>query len=339
MQETFHKTYTECFTDDVVNIINEDILYKMDEKLSGMSWYDPWTYMGGFGLAGFHFEDGWLHFGHHLIDYRFIYGSDTNKMDIKMLEMWRKLSRKTWVVSKVGGIEGVKLCNRFLADAMGFLDVGDAILTSRMFMLDPRAFKDSDIFTVIHQNPGDFMFGDLGHSVSGFGLLSFAWNLVFKESIPDYIQAERDMAGIIRNQSSQYKKQRAEFNNGVEPDLRSFTFMGTMLDYVIASKPTDVIPEVLQAVKGCYGVEKEKCIKIRADFMAHDAEYAPINKNDAQCTECGISCLFAMYVAKATQQRQLPRDIVCCECAIKYGGTFQAVSLVPTFMATKHQLM
>lgn len=311
-----------------------------------MVWTEPWTYMGGSGLAGFHFEDGLLHFGHHLIDCSFKFDPDADPIDIRLLNIWKRFSRKTWVVSKVGGIKGVLECNKILADDMSLLNVGDAMLMSRMFVLDPRDFVDSDKFSVIYQNPGEFIFGDLGHSVTGFGLLSFAWNFALEDNITNYIRAERNMASIIRKSPTVYKEQRAMFNGGFEPDLRSFTFINTMLDYVITNRGDDIIPAVFDKVKLCYTFEREMCSEFIAEFVADDEEFVPVNANDAQCTQCGISCMFAMFVVKqkgkGTKAPRLKPEALCHHCVKPYRdkkGSLQVVSLLSTFMASKFQIV
>ena len=302
--------------------------------------------MGGSGLAGFHFEDGLLHFGHHLIDCTFNFFTDTDPIDIRLLDIWKRFNRKTWVVSKTGVTKGVLEYNKFLADDMGVASVGDAMLMSRMFVLDPRDFVDSDKFSVIYQNPGDFMFGDLGHSVTGFGLLSFAWNFALEDNITNYLRAERNMASIIRKSPTAYKEQRTMFNGGVEPDIRSFTLMNTMLDYVITSRGDDIIPAVFEKIKLCYTFEREMCSEFIAEFIADDVEFSPVNANDAQCTQCGISCLFAMFVVrqkgKGSKSLRLKPEALCHHCVQPFKGkqgSLQVVSLLPTFMASKFQLV
>jgi hypothetical protein len=346
VQKTLTNNYKEKFTEEFNTLVDEDILYKMSPDISGVSWTDPWAYMGGFGMAGFHFEDGLLHFGHHLIDCKFSSGDDIDPIDLQMLEMWQRFSRKTWVFSKRAGTPGVLECNRFLADDLGLKDVGDAMLMSRMFVLDPRAFQDSDMFTVIYQQPGEFMFGNLGHCVSGFGLLSFAWNLALKDYIFDYVKGEKDLARIIRRNPVEYMEQRELFWGGNETDIRSFTFMGTMMEYVITTSDDDhVIFEVRDMLKGCFKAERFGCSSLNAQFLAADDNYVPVDKNDTQCTMCGISCLFAMYVAqhtgKGSKKRQLRREALCYQCAKPFGGKggLKVISLLSTFMAQKFQLM
>ena len=336
--------YGVTFTDEVLDIIDDDMLYRIAPNVKGMSRDDPWSYLGGFGLAGFHFEDGLLHFGHHLTDINFTFSDNIDSLDVKMVETWKRFSRKTWVLSKHHGTKGVLECNKFFADDLGLDNVGDAILVSRMFVLDPRAFKDSDIFTVIYQNPGDFMFGDLGHSVSGFGFISFAWNLAPKDYILDYVKGEKDLARVIRKNPFGYKEQRTIFNYGVEPDIRSFTFMGVMRDYVISNR-WGTIPVVHEMLAKCYSVERQGCIELKAELFVDDMEYAPVSTIDAQCTDCGISCLFAMYVVKHTGedavQRQLRCEALCYKCAkqSKDKSGMKVVSLLPAFIAKKLELM
>jgi hypothetical protein len=341
MQKTFLSKPQELFTDEVNTFINKDILHKVAPHLNGMSWQEPWTYMGGCGLAGFHFEDGMLHFGHHLIDCTFSFFDDTDPNDKQMLKVWSRFSRKTWVVSKHSGTKGVLECNKFLADDLCVSNLGDSMLMARLFVLDPRDFKDSDNFTVIYQNPGDFMFGDLGHCVSGFGLLSFAWNFALDDSISTYIKLERNMAAITRKCSLEYREQRALFAGGLEPDIRSFTFMNSMLDYIITTDGDNIIPLVLDKMKFCYTFEKEMCFDLNAEFIADDEEYAPVVPNDAQCTHCGISCLFAMYVVQH-KKRHKTLEAICWQCAQPYKGkqvSLKVVSILPTFMARKFQLV
>lgn len=347
VQKTLKEKYLHKFTEEFNTLVDQDILYKLSPKLDGMSWKRPWAYMGGFGLAGFHFEDGLLHFGHHLVNCTFSSKDGLDPIDQQMLEVWQRFSRKTWVCCRRGGTPGVLECNRFLADDLGLKDVGDAILMSRMFVLDPRGFKDSDIFTVIHQKPGEVMFGNLGHSVSGFGLLSFAWNLALENYTLDYVKGEKDLARIIHRNSVEYLEQRTMFSGGIEPDIRSFTFMGTMMDYVIKNINIDddnIIFEVYEMVKSCYRAERQGCGDLKAEFIAGDDEYSPVDINDAQCTMCGISCLYAMYVlkhGKGDRKRLLRREAVCYRCAKPFSkkGGLKVVSLLSTFIAKKLELM
>jgi hypothetical protein len=114
-----------------------------------------------------------------------------------------------------------------------------------------------------------------------------------------------------------------------------------MLDYIITTDGDNIIPLVLDKMKFCYTFEKEMCFDLNVEFIADDEEYAPVVPNDAQCTHCGISCLFAMYVVQH-KKRHKTLENICWQCAQPYKGkqvSLKVVSILPTFMARKFQLV
>jgi CO dehydrogenase/acetyl-CoA synthase alpha subunit len=159
------------------------------------------------------------------------------------------------------------------------------------------------------------------------------------------MKAEWSMASVIRKRSIDYRQQRALFAGGVEPAIRNFTFVNTMLDYVITSSD-GVIPTVFEKVKISYTIERDMCCEVKGQFIADDDEYVPVNTNDSQCTQCGISCLYAMFVVmqkgKGAKLAKQQPEAMCYQCARLYQdskSSIQVVSLLSTFMARKLKLM
>lgn len=177
--------------------------------------------------------------------------------------------------------------------------------------------------------------GDAGHAVTGFGLVSFAWNMAFEEHLTDYISMERKMSNIIRGQSGKYLIQRAEFNNGIEPTIRNVVFGSSMMEYFIreslACVPVeDLNQKVVQYVRTLYSAEVSLAHSVDAKVCFMDDDLVPVNEADAQCTVCGVSCLAFMFVEGEGEANAG----VCAVCAHGLKDP-RVVVLMSTFMSKR----
>lgn len=288
-----------------------------------MAWGNSWTYNGGFGFAGAHYEDGWLHGGHHLIDIRF---SDTLHKDL--LDTVVTYSRKTWLLFKEDPLTVNKLISRLWNNP----SYADENLVSRIFVLDPRMFGNMPEFSLVHQLPGQMLFGDAGHCVYGSGLFSFACNFAMKDSLHKYMKAEFDMAKVIRPVSEEYLKMRATLNNGVEPILRDFVFGCAVVYGYISSCLKQGANKFAKLLRGYLEMiyTFDKASSVAGEILREDADKVPVNAADMQCERCGISCVYAKYVI------QPEGTGVCAEC-IKHLGLpkaqYKVVPCINTFLA------
>lgn len=139
---------SKAFTAEFNDVLDCDVLNIITPDLDGMAWNKAWSYLGGFGLAGFHFEDAWFHFGHHLVDIKF---TATTPILQVLLNTMARLSRKTWITCTKGGLEGIKAANTFISTATNNEDIGDALLVSRSFVFDPTSIGNNDLFEIHHQ--------------------------------------------------------------------------------------------------------------------------------------------------------------------------------------------
>jgi hypothetical protein len=305
-------------------ILHDDILPSINPTLDGMAWGSSWTYNGGFGLAGAHYEDGWLHYGHHMIDIRFS-GSQPYQ---SLLETVATYSRKTWLIFQQDPLK----MNKLIADMWRNPSYADEHLVSRVYVLDPRKFGTQPGFQLLYQKPGEMLFGDNGHCVFGSGLFSFACNFAMQDSLHKYMKAEIDMANVIRPVSEEYLQMRATFNNGIEPILRDFV-LGCAIAYGYistclkqgANRFAKLLRDYLNMI---YTIDKSG--SVAGEILREDAEAVPVNAADMQCERCGISCVYAKYVIQ-------PEGTGVCGQCIQYLGLpksqYKVVSCINTFLA------
>jgi len=334
------------------DILGEDVLPTIHPHLDGMSWNRAWTYNGGQGVAGVHAEDGFLHFAHHMVDMRLVVEDGLTR---DLVDLLYGLSSKVWVFYRGHGqqpagaalaltspqpaeslqpAEAALALNKIVAEMWGVESLADELLVAREYVLDPRVFVGDDRFKVVVQKNGEMVFGNAYHSVMGAGFFSFACNVALVGSIQSYILAEAVMARAVRGVSKKYLGVRKAMEGGVEPAIRNFVFVASMVSYYldaclggrIGLGRFDSI--IKMYVRFVYGADRARG-HLAVPVCLKDEEHVPVNENDAQCEMCGGSYVSCKYVCDGEQG-------VCVECAaLKGGQELQVVPLLPTAVAKR----
>ena len=324
LQTTFLERHSETLDQEASSLIQQDVLSTINPNLDGMSITSAWTYNGGQGLAGVHGEDGSLHFMHLLLDIRLDVADELNR---RLIEVLQRLSSKVWVVYMAGkGTKGVLSLNKEVGEIFGEEAAVDELLVSRQFVLDPRVMAHNPNFQVVTQLTGDIVYGDAPHSVLGAGFFSVAWNLALSTSLKHYIMAEHQLAAAVRAKSTQYMKIRKTINGGVEPVIRSFMFIASILYYL---KDTSFktggsfMGVVKEGVKHVLLLEDNTEKPKSANLKLDDSYDLPENANDMQCEKCGVSYIRCKYVPLGGKKG------MCGACAVmqKRKNNWEVVSL------------
>ena len=315
------------FDEEANNIISSDLLKIVHPTLDGMSFNQPWTYNGGHGLAGTHFEDGMLHFGHHMVDLAFTIASN-QLVTSAVVNAFQTYSQKTWVFYNELGVTGAVGLNKVIGELWKVPSkdiLVDELLVSRNYVLDPRYFVDNPAFTIAYQKDGDFMFGNAGHSVLGCGFVSFACNFVMPGSIQYYIMAEKLMSDAARATFGKYGARRQLLTPNVP--LRMFTFVSALIYYYM-KKGGEVSKEIKDWVLLCVQSDKARPHLHNVGTLKDDRDASPENDNDAQCEACGISYVSAKYEVMSGKWKG---NGLCCECVAAFGISGSKLANVPVF--------
>jgi hypothetical protein len=329
-QDTAISNPKEWFDPITTSIIDNDILRTIGGDISGMSFDMSWSYNGGQGLAGFHFEDGCLPFSHTVFDIQFPTGSSS------AAELLQQFSRKTWVYSKLSGMSGIKACTEFFSQELDISYVADAPVASRTFIINPRSIdQQHPLLGVLHQYPGEIVIGDGGHSVTGGALFSIANNFLPSHQLTEFLRAELDLAAMVRENYSTYLQQRTSLAQGQPPQyLRSFALGARVVYYAFEEQIAgrEVPKCILDAVKCRYMLERIMCSGISAQLLMDDADVVSTGDIDHQCAQCGLSCVYCMY------QPQGSVSLLCALCtkaAAADSTSFKVLCLIPGFIATR----
>ena len=328
LQDKFLEEHGTLMDEDVNNIISTDMLAVMCPNLDGMAYKKSWGYYGGQGVAGAHFEDGLLHFGHHMI--QMVLNVDWDPVAATVFQTLQCYSRKTWVFYNIGGPNGAIKLNQFIGEDLWELPkqevLVDELLVARSYILDPRVFASHPDFEVKYQYDGEFMYGDAGHSVLGCGAFSYACNFAMPAAFQSYIMAEKILADAVRKCSRSYIKLRGK---GVI--LRTFVFVSAMIFYVMG-KGKDANDMVKDWVTFCFRADRMKPhLTVRTVDEEEDDYATPVNENDSQCEICGHSYITTKYHVVAG--KKMLKVGMCCEC-VAVLGMENKVAKVPLFTTT-----
>jgi len=195
------------YTDTFRGFVHRDLLHHIGPDVSGVGIRKSWVYSGGFGLAGFHVEDGFLHFGHHILDF---VGEVQDAYEQRLVSFWLNHSKKIWIFKQGASKNDIVQLNSELFDkvvckqskgkqrtARQRVGVCDEVLMSRSVVIDPE-FAERNGYVVVDHYPGQCIVSNYPHTVLGFALFSFAWNFCLPEHVPYYIGMERATADIYR---------------------------------------------------------------------------------------------------------------------------------------------
>lgn len=330
------------------DILGEDVLPTIHPHLDGMSWNRAWTYNGGQGVAGVHAEDGFLHFAHHMVDMKLVVEDQLTR---DLVDLLYGLSSKVWVfyrglyreqqpaeaalaLKSLQPAEAALALNKIVAEMWGVESLADELLVAREFVLDPRVFAGDGRFEVVVQKNGEMVFGNAYHSVMGAGFFSFACNVALVGAIQSYILAEAAMARAVRGVSKKYLGVRKAMEGGVEPAIRNFVFVASMVSYYldaclggrIGLGRFDSI--IKMYVRFVYGADRARG-HLAVPVCLKDEEHVPVNENDAQCEMCGGSYVSCKYVLEGGVG-------MCVECvSLGSGQELQVVPLLPTAVAKR----
>lgn len=329
------------------DILGEDVLPTIHPHLDGMSWNRAWTYNGGQGVAGVHAEDGFLHFAHHMVDMRLVVEDGLTR---DLVDLLYGLSSKVWVFyvgsgSSPSPAEGALELNKIVAGMLGVEPLADELLMAREYVLDPRVFMGDGRFRVVVQKNGEMIFGNAYHSVMGAGFFSFACNVALVGAIQSYILAEAAMARAVRGVSKKYLGVRKAMEGGVEPAIRNFLFVSSIVSYYLDAclggriglgRFDGIIKSYVRMV---YGADRARG-HYSVGVCLRDEDHVPVNENDAQCEMCGGSYVSCKYVCSGGLGGEGVG--VCVECAalgLGSGEALQVVPLLPTAIAKRVGIM
>ena len=195
------------------------------------------------------------------------------------------------------------------------------MLVARCIVLDPRHL-DSHPFTfqVVHQEPGHCVVSNKPHCVIGFGLLSFAWNIVLRDSLAHYIHTEAFMVSKIRtNTKTAAKSFRAM-------DLlfqRNFVLPSSMVSAVFdRTVRTDVRDMLLPHVKALWQKEAAEAgplVMFDMDMTTH----TPWTPFYAQCSTCLSHIVQRVYWKRSGASKAY----LCVKCAKTDAATLKMFTL------------
>ena len=188
-----------------------------------MSWERSYGYSGGQGIAGWHMEDGFVPFIHHVPLIEYDWSGICKAVDRDLLQLLSglsSLSGKTWVLYKgVAGsteevVTDILRLNGIIGSQVGVTGVVDELLVARRFFFRPEWLAAHDKFMMLHQLPGMTIVSGLnavygysfGHQVSGFSMFSFACNLCFAACLVRCLDIERLLSDCVRFGGDAYRK-------------------------------------------------------------------------------------------------------------------------------------
>jgi hypothetical protein len=317
-------------------LVKSDFISNTNQMIDGMSWKHSWQYTGHQGLAGFHFEDGLLPFGNHMFDVDFSEVSFASPADKAVIDMYTKFSRKTWVHSKLVGVEGALATNKWFANQLWQPSFADGLLVARTFVLDPRLITPSMPFEVVHQHPGDFVCGDAGHCVVGGGLVNMACNFAPFYNLSEYVKREQGLADAVREVHADYLYQRQQFNDiFILP--RRFSTIGMVseffLEWSMGHIDIVVCPEIEKHMFGVmrevYHREVELGVGREDVKLLDDREVVACGNVGRMCVGCGLVCVREMFSREPT----VPFGTLPLHCGLCVGLVGGCVVIISDYMA------
>ncbi len=293
------------YTADFLQLYDQDLLPTIAPMAKGLCFNKSWFYNGGFGLAGWHAEDAGMHFGHQSIA---LECNTRNPLTAKVLDMYMKFSRKTWVMFKKTGAEGMQELNGILAKSSGGQHCTDEHLVSRSLLLDPRKVTQAlgPDFVVLHQYPGHLFMSVYPHQVFGWNLWSFAWNYCFPNKLMYYIDVESKLARSVRVAKWHLV------------DDRKFLLSSALIAAVTYEAKPDVdvkfkVPLLNAARSLCLAELSEAGPTVLDGSVLGNEEGLPSSPHEAQCARCKGPIIDRFYLA-GSRGGQV-RRVWCVKCA------------------------
>ncbi len=283
---------------------DQDLLPAVAPLAKGLAFSKSWFYNGGFGLAGWHGEDAGMHFGHQSIALECV---TDDPLVARVLEMHMKFSRKTWVMYKKPGAQGMMELNAILAQRFGEQPCTDEHLVSRNRQMDPRSITrllGAD-FQVVHQYPGHLFMSGYPHQVFGGNLWSFAFNYCFAHMLEHYIRVERELASSVREQKWLLQRDRKFVLSSALAASVSYN-----TNPLLAGRAKDV---VTSAVRGMLQVESAEEGPLVWDGLLLGSEPGlPVLPQEAQCAKCKGPIIDRVFLAISHSGR---KKVICVLCA------------------------
>jgi hypothetical protein len=302
---------TTLYTDSLNAVLSKDVLAAIAPGVSGMSWGSSWLYSGGVGLAGWHYEDGFLHFAHQVVDLAFPPFLDRDHLLGELLSLCQALTCKVWAVYKDGSPQGVLSLSNILAKSFGWNIAADETLVSRLFVLDPRTLDGH--FDLVYQKAGQCIISNRPHSVLGFSLLSFACNLCFESFIPQYLEGESIIADQIRKNMPESERLRSAL---LSNPSRGFVLSAALTWHCMQNLESPHARALLRFVKHLWEKEGKLNGCIQGVVQGLLDGPVPTEFNHAQCAACGIGLVRKLYypVKKGKKTSRAADLFYCLEC-------------------------
>ena len=313
--DSFDKSgmYTEAF----VKYIKDDQLHVIAPGSSGLDFFKSWMYNGGIGLAGWHAEDAGMHFGHQSIALEMTLD---DALVSRVLNWYMKFSRKTWVMYKHMGADGMIRLNNLLASRFGVPQCTDELLLSRSYLLDPRTLGGSNDFEVVYQHPGQLFMSVYPHQVFGLNLWSFAWNYCFHDKLDYYLEVEADLAENVRN-----------VGRFRDTGSRSLVLTSKLVHAFMFEGLSDEmkIPLMSSARAAMSAERSQRAPKISGGLVGFEVGI-PRTPEEAQCSICQGPILDRLFMVKEVKY--------CIKCACKNRGNYHYGQLLAFVAVTRSKL-
>lgn len=200
LQVAFNGHRRANLTDAVCELLQRDLLPRMFNSSEGITYDKAWGYNGGYGVSGFHSEDGLVHGAHLLPRLRYTLSPAATHypLAVPMLEALNRMASKLWVFGPAAGAAGAVAVSDLLHRLFDCGGLGtDVNLVARRYVLDPRHLPPG--FTAVRQLPGHLLVSAHPHMVLGSALVSMAWNQLMPEDVPSCLAAEEELAAAARS--------------------------------------------------------------------------------------------------------------------------------------------
>lgn len=298
-----HAKKNGYYTPKFLGFMDRDILPHLAPDSSGLSFYRSWFYNSGLGLAGWHGEDAGMHFGHQSVALQCTVG---DALLAEVLKVHMRFSRKTWVMFKKGGAEGMQELNSMLGKLCSTDVCADELLVSRSVVWDPRVLAGKQDFEVVHQYPGQLFMSVYPHEVMGTNLFSYAWNYCFEDEVRYYLEVESRLAKTVRTSAQ-----------GDLVRMRNFVLGAHLVHATMFAKLPVLVKEgVLPIVREMY---KEECgervvakvvrvLKLPANANLKDPMF------QGQCVKCHGVIVDRVFMVGSGK-----KDVRCVWCVPKKG--------------------
>jgi hypothetical protein len=291
-------------TRQLKNLIQTDVLDTLQRAYDGMSFRRAWGYFGGFGLAGFHVEDAWLHFGHVVVGITF--RNVPSPLVSRLLSTCQSLSRKLWLFYQDNSTEGIIGLNKLLASTFGNVGHVDEYLVARRFVVDPRFV--SRAFVTVAQTATQCIVSNHPHCVLGFALFSFAWNVLLRRELPAYLKVEFAMASAKRKLG---KEALRAYRSITGSSYRAFVLSSELAYACLDRGAFDGKQAARKLIGDIMGSEE---VKLGTIQVSTGKEVVPYQGRH-QCEQCNLGVMTVLH-RRVTKGGRMAGPWLCVSCLV-----------------------